>query len=151
MIRARMLMPAIAAVAITGLPPFHAIAYAPTGPPLPYTHYATLHAVKAQTALGWAPCTPRFAPLPTDLRDKGVVADAADAITFGYCEVRWMTPTAEHPLPPADVPYVAWHEACHLSTLAATLRSPGAYEDPAHEHPIFQACIAQGPDRPPTL
>lgn len=95
-----------------------------------------------QTALGYAPCRPTVSVLPLERVAEGVLADADNGEQSGTCEIRiaWN-------LSDADLDWVAWHEVCHLSTVAAIYATPeaGAMVDPAHGHGLFRQCIRFGP------
>lgn len=105
---------------------------------------------EAQTALGYRPCLPQMSNLPAEVEAEGVVADAADAHTFGVCEIR----TASKPnFPHHTLDWVAWHEMCHLSVSPqitdALKAAPAAWgDDPYHSHPAFKQCVRMGPANP---
>lgn len=93
-------------------------------------------------ANGWQPCEPVISQLPAEALGAGLVADADNGEQSGTCAVRFA----------ADIPadalhWVAWHEACHLATIADIHADPAReqFKDWAHEHPLFIACIDQGP------
>lgn len=97
-----------------------------------------------QRALGWQPCEPVISQLPEDMAQEGVVAEAAATPLYTTCEVRF---GVGHGITAADLHWVAWHEACHLSTLNEIYADPTheSFEDAAHKHPLFLACLDQGP------
>lgn len=98
-----------------------------------------LAALEAQRDLGWEPCEPEILPLYDQDQDKVGAAD--NGIQSGHCAI-WIRAGL-----PADLlETVAWHEVCHLSTVHQIFSQPVAgMEDPAHKHPLFKACLAQGP------
>ncbi len=99
-------------------------------------------AVNRQTDMGYRPCKPTVTPLPQELAANGILADAAPTEMFQVCEIRvWQA------LKATDFEWVAWHEVCHLSTLADIWADPHrTIIDAAHAHPAFRQCIARGPD-----
>lgn len=97
----------------------------------------------AQRAAGWEPCEPVVSQLPAEEQAAGKAADAAIPGDPGViCEIRFAVN-----LTAADLEWVAWHEVCHLSTVPAIYADTASagMDDAAHKHPLFKACIAQGP------
>lgn len=95
----------------------------------------------AQRALGYQPCEPKLSQVPADRAEQGVLADAAPDIMFQECEIRFTSN-----IPAKDLDWIAWHEVCHLSTMNQIYADPHRdILDPAHRHPLFLACISQGP------
>ena len=96
----------------------------------------------AQRALGWQPCEPTVSQLPADVESEGVSADAAPDFMFQVCEIRFAASVSA-----ADLDWISWHEACHLSTMRPIWDDPIHEQmgDPAHDHPLFLECISQGP------
>jgi hypothetical protein len=96
----------------------------------------------AQRALGYQPCEPIISQLPAELAAEGVLADAAPAVMFQTCEIRFAAN-----VPAEDLDWVAWHEVAHLSTMVAIYADPASatMDDPAHCHPLFLELIEQGP------
>ncbi len=85
-----------------------------------------------QRALGYRPCEPVVSQLPAS---AGLFADAATPGDPGVqCEIRIAAHT-----PAEALAWVAWHEVCHQSTMQPIHR------DPAHQHPMFLACLDHGP------
>jgi hypothetical protein len=95
-----------------------------------------------QTALGYTPCRPIVSPLPADLVADGTLADANNGEQSGECEIRIAAN-----LPDDAIEWVAWHEMCHLSTVADIYASGDLSQlaDPAHQHPLFKQCLRFGP------
>lgn len=99
--------------------------------------------IKALRAVGYEVCEPVIGQLPDDVEQKGVVADASVPGDPGViCEIRF-----SDLLETEDLNWVAHHEACHLATVNDIYADPASadMEDPAHEHPLFSACLDHGP------
>lgn len=95
----------------------------------------------AQRTLGYSPCEPTVSQLPAELEAERVAADAAPDFMFQRCEIRFASN-----IPTEDLGWVAWHEACHLSTMRNIWADPHRpLVDPAHRHVLFLQCISYGP------
>lgn len=97
-------------------------------------------ALAAQRALGYQPCEPAVLPLYD--QDATKLGAADNGVQSGECAV-WLKPGLDS----ETLGWVAWHEACHLSTVQLIWEQPiEGLDDPAHRHPLFRACVQQGPD-----
>lgn len=98
--------------------------------------------IEALRALGYEVCEPTVGQLPDAAEQEGAVADAIPTPYGDRCAVRF-----SDLLEAEDLNWVAWHESCHLATVNDIFADAASadMEDPAHQHPLFSACLDHGP------
>lgn len=93
-------------------------------------------------SLGYEICDPIILQLPDKKEDEGALASAIPTPYAEHC-ILWFSDLIET----SDLNWVAHHEVCHLATVNDIFADgvSDKMEDPAHQHPLFSACLDHGP------